>query len=89
MFGGRRDIEQQPGFPGVGLLCEAQTEFAISESLCCVLKEFPLGQGRNARVTIFNVAFGHAGAQQQRRYRNLSVPKNGDGLPSGEPGRAW
>jgi hypothetical protein len=89
VFGGGRDIEQQPRFARIRRLGEMQSKFVVLKRLRGVLKKLALRQSRDATLTIVNVALQNTGAVQQLLYWDVARAKDGDRLTCGEPRRAW
>ena len=86
---GGSHIERQSSLAGIGLLGEVQPEFAIPERFCRVFEKLALPQRGDAALTAVDIAFRKTGAVQQGGRRDVARAKDGDGLPSGEPGRDW
>src|ERR1700677_509170 len=89
VFGSGGDIEQQPGFAWVRFLGEVQSKLAVPQRLRRVLKNLALRHSRDATLTVVNVALRYARVAQKRCDGDVVRTKEGDGLPSGEPRRAW
>jgi hypothetical protein len=56
----------------------------VSERLSRVLEQLALRHGGVAMLTVVNIALRDTSALQERRYRDVVLAKNGDGLPSSE-----